>query len=227
MGWIPDVLNLVFPVNCLACGKQLTSPGMVLCLPCEFRLPKTGFKDRSDNPVSMLFWGRAPVLEGTSLFRFEKGSSYQVLLHELKYRGNRKIGTYLGRLLGLELLDTPYAECELLIPVPLHQKRLRKRGYNQSELIAEGVSEVLGIPLLTTLLKRVHFHDSQTSKGRYDRYENVRGDFQITPNPPDLNGLKILLIDDVVTTGATLEACSQVLADQYHCQLYVATVSCA
>lgn len=222
-----DLLMFFFPVNCLVCGKSLESPGEVLCLGCEYRMPVTGFKDDPDNPVSMLFWGRVPVECGTSLFRFEKGSAYQILLHELKYRGNRKSGFYLGRLLGHELKQTVFSTCEMIIPVPLHKKRYRKRGYNQSELIGHGLSEVLGIPMATNVLVRSRQHDSQTSKGRLDRFENVSGNFSLSSNPPDISGMKILLVDDVVTTGATLEACCRELLKNFCCRIYIATVSCA
>lgn len=190
-------------------------------------MPRTAYACWPDNPVSRLFWGRAPVLEGTSLFRFEKGSPYQVLIHDMKYRGNRNAGLYLGRLLGRALQGTVYSGCEMLVPVPLHHKRLRERGYNQSTLIARGVSEITGIPLQEGILLRTCSHTSQTSMGRYDRYMNVRKDFRVSGDSPDLSGRKILLIDDVVTTGATLETCACVLHDRYDCLLYTATVSCA
>jgi len=190
-------------------------------------MPKTGYRDDPENPVSQVFWGRVPVQMGTSLFRFEKGSSYQELLHDLKYRGNRRAGLYLGRLLGYELKETVYASCEWIVPVPLHRQRIRQRGYNQSEVIAKGVSEILDIPLLSHLLRRITHQASQTFAGRLERFQNVSGVYQLSVEPPDLNGTTILLIDDVVTTGATLEACSQVLLEHYDCTIYVATVSCA
>jgi ComF family protein len=227
MGWWNDLLSFIFPVQCLVCGKPLHAEGTVLCLPCEYRLPRTGYSGQPDNPVSRLFWGRAPVMEGTSLFKFEKGSAYQALLHELKYRGNRTVGTYLGKLLGNALKGTAYAGCDELIPVPLHLKRLRERGYNQSEIIAEGVSSILGIPVLGSVLTRTRFRTSQTSQGRYARYENVCLDFGLSLNAPDLHGKKLLLIDDVVTTGATLEACCKVLTDHYRCTVFTATICCA
>jgi ComF family protein len=174
-----------------------------------------------------VFWGRVPVLGGTSLFRFEKGSAYQVLLHELKYRGNRKTGLYLGRLLGHELIPTSYSRCDFLIPVPLHPGRQRQRGYNQSEIIARGVSEITGIPVLTRQIIRKGRHRSQTSMGRSERFDNVFEEFSLGRKPMDINGLKILIVDDVVTTGATLEACSRLLLSHYACLVYVATVSCA
>lgn len=227
MQWLVDLLMFFFPVNCLVCGKRLASRGEVLCLECEFKMPKTRFGDRMDNPVSKVFWGRVPVEIGTSLFRFEKGSPYQTLLHDLKYKGNRKAGLYLGRLLGNELKYTTFSCCDMLIPVPLHKKRYRERGYNQSEIIARGTSEVMGIPVISNLLMRSRHHHSQTSMGRYERFENVSDNFGLDPRHPDITGKKILLIDDVVTTGATLEACSQVLLNHFDCLVFIATVSCA
>ena len=225
--WISDVLMFFFPVNCLVCGKRLSSPGEVLCLACEYNLPRTGFRDQLDNPVSQSFWGRVPVEMGTSLFRFAKGSAYQSLLHDLKYRGNRKAGTYLGRLLGSELARSAFSSCDILVPVPLHPKRFRQRGYNQSEVIARGTSDITGIPVVTSLIERSVHHQTQTSMGRYERYENVSGNFRINPGGPDVTGKRILLIDDVVTTGATLEACAFELLRTFRCLVYIATVSCA
>lgn len=222
-----EIIPFFFPVHCRVCGKILDGAGPVLCIRCEYGMPRTGFTRQPDNPVSRLFWGRAPVQEGTALFRFEKGSPYQVLLHDLKYRGNRKAGTYMGRLLGQTLEGSVYSQCDLMIPVPLHPRKFRKRGYNQSAVIARGVSEITGIPLQEGVLLRIRQHSSQTSRGKYDRYRNVREDFRLTRDPPDLNGKKILLIDDVVTTGATLETCAGVLSERYACLLYTATVSCA
>jgi ComF family protein len=179
------------------------------------------------NPVSRIFWGRVPVRAGTSLFRLEKGSAYQVLLHDLKYRDNRRAGFYLGRLLGLVIKQTKLSGCDLLIPVPLHRKKLNQRGYNQSELIARGVSEVTGIPVTNDLIRRARHQRSQTQMSRQERFENMASAFILCDDPPDLHGKRILIIDDVVTTGATLEACSQILIDRFHCQICVATVSYA
>ena len=218
---------LFLPANCPVCGKRLFSPGEVICLRCEQGLPRTGFRDNPENRVNMIFWGRVPVEIATSLLGFEKGSAYQSLLHDLKYRQNRRVGYYLGRLLGEELKESSYSVCDMLIPVPLHPKKYRTRGYNQSELIARGASGVLDIPVIPDLLLRSVHHESQTRLGRYERYENVAGSFQLSKKAADLNGSRILLIDDVITTGSTLEACVKVLVDSYHCRVYVATISCA
>ncbi|MCP4310051.1 MAG: ComF family protein [Bacteroidetes bacterium] len=225
--WWTDLRIYFFPALCLVCGKRLSGPGALLCLDCEYNLPKTGYRDMTNNPVNQAFWGRVPVEMGTSLFRFEKGSSYQSLLHELKYKGNPSAGLYLGRMLGQELLHSSFSACDILVPVPLHRKRQKKRGYNQSEVIASGSSEITGIPVVNSLLTRSIHHPSQTSKGRYDRYLNVKGNFRISPRAPDVNGMKILLIDDVMTTGSTLEACCLELLRNFNCLLYIATVAIA
>lgn len=227
MQWLIDFLMLFFPSNCLVCGKRLHSPGAILCLECEVKMPKTGFGDKDTNPVSKIFWGRVPVRAGTALFRFEKGSAYQSLLHELKYKGHRRAGLYLGRLLGQALLNTPYSECELMIPVPLHRRKLKQRGYNQSEIIALGVSEITGIPLAARLIKRKDYRSSQTTMTRQERFENMSGVFALSDSSGNLEDKKILLIDDVLTTGATLEACCQALLSQFNCRIYIATVACA
>ena len=227
MQWIGDLLMLFFPSNCLICGKRLPVPRAILCLECERGMPRTAYGDRIDNPVSQIFWGRVPVESGTSLFRFEKGSSYQALLHDLKYRGNKKAGQYLGRLLGQAIKKTAFSHCDMMIPVPLHQKRERARGYNQSEVIAQGASEITGIPVVSDLIKRTEHSRSQTRMNRHERFENMANAFCLSNRCPDMAGKSILIIDDVITTGATLEACSRVLIDQFSCQIYVATVSCA
>lgn len=190
-------------------------------------MPRISYSNHFDDSISKLFWGKVPVEMGTSLFRFEKGSPYQALLHDLKYRGNKKAGYYLGNLLGHELKHTSFSTCDFLVPVPLHRKRYRQRGYNQSEIIARGVSSMTGIPLESNLLMRSGLQNSQTSMGRYERFENVKDQFQLTRHPPDMDGKKLLLIDDVITTGATLEACSLVLFRYFKCQVYIATVCCA
>lgn len=223
--WWTDLLLYFFPELCLVCGKRLSRAGGILCLNCEYNLPKPGFANLDNSPVNQTFWGRVPVEKSTSLFRFEKGSPYQALLHELKYHGNQAAGLYLGRLLGQELLHSSYSGCDILVPVPLHHKRQKKRGYNQSELIARGVSEITGIPVIPDLLTRSVHHTSQTSLGRYERYQNIKGNFSVSSAAPDVNGMKILLIDDVLTTGSTLEACSWTLLKYFNCRIYIATLS--
>ena len=227
MPWIRDLLLLFFPSNCLVCSKRLPALQAILCFECEMNMPKTCFGDYEDNPVSQIFWGRVQVRAGASLFRFEKGSAYQALIHDLKYRGNREAGLYLGRLLGQELKGSIFSDCDLMVPVPLHRKRFRQRGYNQSELIARGVSEITGIPVVNNLLRRKKYQHSQTSKNRQERFQNILEAFSLIDSPPDLHGKKILIIDDIITTGATLEACSSIFLNNYNCTVFFATVSYA
>ena len=221
------MLLLFFPTVCLICGKRISSPYAVLCFGCELNIPRTGFPDDEDNPVSRIFWGRVPVSAATSMFLFEKGSACQALLHDLKYRGNRKAGTYLGRLLGRQLRAGVFSDCDLMVPVPLHKKKLRRRGYNQSELIARGVSDTTGIPVVSDLLRRTEYQQSQTSMNREERFENMATAFSCFKTSMDLDDKKILIIDDTITTGATLEACSTVLLHHFKCSVYIATVAYA
>jgi len=227
MKWLKDLFLLFFPSNCTICGKRLHASGAVLCFICEMKLPGAGFSNSENNPVCQIFWGRVPVVAGISLFRFEKGSVYQTLLHDLKYRGNQRAGIYLGRLLGLLLRESDFGNCDMLVPVPLHPKKLRQRGYNQSDIIARGASEITGIPLNSHLIVRKQYQRSQTTMNRQARFENMATAFAISDPAPDLQKKRILLIDDIITTGATLEACCQVLLNQGDCLLYVASVSYA
>ena len=198
---------------------------MVLCFECEMEIPLSQHAVPSEDPVCQVFWGRIPVQAGTALFRFEKGSAYQSLIHDLKYRGNWRTGIYLGRLLGQKLQKGVCAECDLVVPVPLHPKRLRQRGYNQSEFIAHGISEVLGIPVERKLIRRIKYQRSQTSMNRMERFRNMDGVFSLCKSSIDLNNKKILLVDDLVTTGATLEACGRLFIEAFNCSIHIATLS--
>lgn len=219
-----DCLRLFFPSTCLICGKRLGSFGIVLCLRCETRFPISEHTDASRDPVCEIFWGRIPLKAGTALFRFEKGSSYQSMVHDLKYRGHWRTGLYLGRLLGQKLQKGVCSACDLAVPVPLHPRRLRQRGYNQSEFIARGISEVLGIPVHNKLIRRIKYQSSQTSLNRMERFRNMDSVFSLCSSTPDLHNKKILLVDDIVTTGATLEACSRLFLDGFNCSIHMAVL---
>lgn len=202
-------------------------PGEVICLTCEQKMPRTNYTSNQENPVAQIFWGRVRVECATSLFRFEKGSAYQSLLHLLKYKGRKSMGLFLGRMLGAELAGTPFSTADVLVPVPLHRKKQKTRGYNQSEIIAEGVSIVTGIPVNTRLLRRKTDTDSQTRKNRFERWKNMDAVFDAGDEAASFAGRTFLLIDDVVTTGSTLESCASILAAIPGSSVYVATVACA
>ena len=224
---VHDIVNFFFPVYCKVCGTPLHVPGEVICLNCEMNMPRTGYTGEPDNPVAQLFWGRVWLEGATSLFRFEKGSKYQSLLHGLKYKGQKQIGIFLGRMLGAEIRGSPYGNADLIVPVPLHWKKERKRGYNQSEIIASGVSGVTGIPIQSGVLVRNRQTDTQTLKSRFERWENMEKVFGLQEDAASLAGKVFLLIDDVVTTGSTLEACAEELLTIPGVRVYVATVACA
>ncbi len=221
---IDGFVALTFPLNCLSCGDSLSIQSTILCKKCESELPLTGFENDDYNPVFQSFWGRAPVEFATSAYFFRKGERLQYLIHLLKYRSRPDVGIYLGSLIGrLILSSTKFSKIDFLIPVPLHPKRLRQRGYNQSEKIAEGISDITGIEILTDVLIRKVYSVSQTSKGLYERWENVDGIFEIIFESLLVNK-NILLIDDIMTTGSTLEACISAFKKVDGVNVYVFTV---
>jgi ComF family protein len=204
------LVGIFFPQACSVCGSVLYNNEQVLCLKCYAGLPRTGFHKDPGNEVARIFWGRIPVENATSFILFHQGSSYRNLLYQLKYQGQQQIGLEMGRLFGLELKDTAFARVDLIHPVPLHPAKQRKRGYNQSELIARGMAEVLKIPVVTDRIARIAKTHSQTRKSRFERWENVRDTFRVLL-PETLQDQHVLLIYDVITTGATLEACAEAL----------------
>jgi ComF family protein len=224
--WIRNFGELFYPRLCITCNRKLFSGETYLCLFCLHDLPRTGFHQDQENKVAQLFWGRVEIAGATSWLYFRKGSAYQQLIHHLKYRGLKELGTELGLLFGQDLKDTPYEACDVIIPVPLHPVKERQRGYNQSEWIAGGLSAALNTPLSTIMLIRPKHNPTQTRKNRFERWQNVDGIFEV-PAGSDLLNRKILLIDDVVTTGATLEAAAQALIQAGAMEVRMATLAIA
>jgi ComF family protein len=205
---VREFIHLFFPRLCPACSNALLSKETLICFACKHRLPKTNFHLVADNPVSRLFWGRVPLAGASAYFYFRKEGRVQRLFHELKYRGGAEIGREVGRMYGKELLQSPvYSSAELIIPVPLHPAKLALRGYNQSDVFGEGLSEILSGQLSTDSLIRAVNTETQTRKGRFERWENVETVFKVE-NTEKLTGKTVLLVDDVITTGATLESCA-------------------
>ena len=220
-----DFFNLIFPKLCCACSNSLLKNEVTICTGCILSLPKTNFHLDAENIVNKVFWGRVQSEMATSFYLFSKKSRVQSLLHNLKYKGNKEVGAVVGALLGNELKDAIYFQgIDVVVPVPLHKRKLKKRGYNQSEWIAKGVAESMDISINTETLIRKKDSQTQTKKKRYKRWENVAEIFGVLNN--HLDGKSVLLIDDVVTTGATIEACSQVLINQ-GCKVFVATIAYA
>ncbi|MFW6277225.1 MAG: ComF family protein [Prolixibacteraceae bacterium] len=222
-----DLLELFFPSLCVTCGNRLISQEKFVCMNCWLDLPVTGYHLEPENKVEQLFWGRVQIERATSWFHYRKGSSYQQLIHFIKYKGMKELGLECGKRLGRSLAEAEnFQTVDEIIPVPLHPKKLKKRGYNQSEWIARGVAEVLQKPVVSdNLLRKIHT-STQTQKTRLERWQNVEGVFKIN-HPESVAEKHILLIDDVTTTGATLEACAVPLLNCEKTKVSIATLAYA
>lgn len=222
-----DFISLFYPRLCAGCNTPLVKGEDILCLHCLADLPRTNYHLYPENPVFRIFTGRVPVTLATSYCRFDKGGRLQHLLHQLKYKGNRAVGHKLGYLFGCELFKNDlYTAVDLIIPVPLHPAKEKKRGYNQSAEIGKGMAESMNRPFVEGNLLREFATSTQTSKGRFERWENVSGIFRVK-NSAALSGNHLLLVDDVVTTGATLEACCEPLLTIPGVRVSIATIATA
>ena len=222
-----DTVHLFYPKICTGCGSDLLSDDQLLCLLCINQLPHTNFAQHANNPLEKIFWGRIPLLAAHSEFYFAKETLIQELIHQLKYRGNEDIGYFLGQLIGNSLLNSNrFKNLDYLIPLPLYPEKERKRGFNQAAVICNGISAQMNIPIMKDNVIRRRFTETQTKKHRTERWENVADSFQVK-EPSLLSGKNILLVDDVVTTGATLEACGNAIAQSANIKLSVATLSMA
>jgi ComF family protein len=205
------LLHLFYPELCVACKGHLGSGEKLICLECIQNLPKTGFHNIIGNPAERIFWGRFPFQKCSSYLYFEKAAGVQQIMHSIKYQGYKNVAELLGIWYGVDLAKVPiYQTIDLIIPVPLHDNKLKIRGYNQSEWFAKGLSKGMNIPVNKDCLLRKVNSETQTRKTRYKRWENVSEIFGIS-HPEQLENKHILLVDDVVTTGATLEACAQTI----------------
>jgi ComF family protein len=224
---INDFISLIFPNVCEACGNSLLKQEDVICTFCTYNLPKTNFHSSKINPISLLFIGRTDLHAASAFYSFTKEGKVQQLLHQLKYNGKTHIGYFIGKQYGMELKACEdFNSINTIIPVPLHPKKLKKRGYNQSEYFAKGLAESLNVGTNFEALVRVVATESQTKKSRYERWENVELVFQLQETAV-LEGKHILLVDDVITTGATLEACAQALHQIKDVKISVAAIAYA
>ncbi|MCB0514960.1 MAG: ComF family protein [Chitinophagales bacterium] len=204
--YLHDLVSLVYPSLCVACQNRLLTGEQFICLPCLYDLPETQYEKHKDNIVTRILGGRFPFEDAAALYFFNKGLHVQHIMHALKYDGQTDLGIFLGKLMGQKLMDSPYfQQIDGIIPVPLHPKKLKERGYNQSEFLAKGISDIMNVPLLPEALQRSQYTSSQTRKTRVERWENVAEGFEVT-NKTTLQHKHILVVDDVLTTGATLEA---------------------
>ncbi len=222
-----DLLNLFFPSYCLTCPRPLVKGEALICTGCLHDLPQTNYHQDSDNIVAQKLAGRLPVRYAMALYKFRKSGKVQHLLHHLKYKHKPIVGKMLGRRYGVLLKEAHLSDTfDLIVPVPLHSSRLWQRGYNQSDLVAQGLSEVLHIPWSNKHLKCVKKTVTQTKKSKLERLKSVEDAFYAT-NITDIRHQHVLLVDDVITTGATLEACGRALLAAGIQELSVATIAVA
>lgn len=225
MNWITRILDFISPRLCVVCGHRLAPTERSLCSVCLFHLPRTDFHQKPlDNPMAQLFWGLAPIEKAAALFYYHPHSETAQLVYRLKYNNRPDIGEDMGRMMANELQATDFfSDIDVLLPVPLASKRLRQRGYNQSEQLAIGISDITHLPIVSKVLRRKHFQQSQTTLNRWQRQENVTDTFQLKEEHL-LQGKHVLLIDDICTTGATLIACANVLKDIKDIRISVLTL---
>jgi ComF family protein len=226
---LADLAGLFFPQACLACHEPLVSGEAQLCTACRTELPYTDYHllPPASNPLARRFWGKLPVRYTLSYLRFLRHGRVQQLLHQLKYQGQSQVGNALGQLYGAELAAAGFGhEFGLIVPVPLHRRKLARRGYNQAEAFATGLAAMLPCPSAAHALRRTEHTASQTRKGRAERWRNVATVFEVA-EPSAVTGRHILLVDDVLTTGATLEACGAALLAAGASAVSIATIACA
>jgi len=218
------LFHFFYPHNCIGCGSDVIDKENFLCLECVNDLPHTNFAMHANNPLEKKFSGRISLTSAMSEFYFSKESIVQNMIYELKYRGNKKAGFYFGNLMGKSLLNSNRFDVDILIPLPLFERKERMRGYNQSEILCNGISGVINKPVIRNNVIRKVFTETQTKKHRIERWKNVKDIFFVT-DPKSLEGKHILLVDDVITTGATLDACGSEILKIKNVKLSVAALA--
>jgi ComF family protein len=206
-----SILHILFPHVCDGCGSDIIDEESSLCMKCIAGLPETNFHLHANNPIEKIFWGRLPIVTATAQYYFIKESLMQHLMHLLKYKGNKELGRQLGRLMGLDLQKARrFNKVECLVPLPLFASKEKRRGYNQATILCEGIAEVMNAEIAADVIIRTQHTETQTKKGRIERWQNMEGKFELI-KPESIRNKNVLLVDDVITTGATLEACGHEL----------------
>jgi len=225
--YLADFVALLFPQLCAGCGESLMANENVICTPCRYSLPVTNFHLQPDNSVARQFWGKVNLQAAYALYYFTKGGKVQNLVHNLKYKGMQQVGYITGNIAAEKLIRNEiFYSVDVIIPVPLHKKRLKQRGYNQSTCFAEGLAQKLNAVVDDKSLVRTQATETQTKKGRFTRFENMQEVFAVI-NPEKLVNKHVLLVDDIVTTGSTLEACAIELLKIEGLKLSIATIAYA
>jgi ComF family protein len=221
-----SLLHVLFPHICIGCGNDILTVESTLCMRCIAEMPETNFERLPDNPVEKIFWGRLPLAGATAQFYFTKESLMQHLMHQFKYKGNKELGLQLGKMMGAQLLQSGRFNADGLIPLPLFPAKEKRRGYNQATVLCRGMAESMNLPVWDNVIIRPQHTETQTKKGRIERWNNIDGKF-ILSAPETIAGKHALLVDDVVTTGATLEACGSELLKAEGVQLSIAALCAA
>lgn len=216
-------LHLVFPHICDGCGSDILGKESILCMRCMEAMPETNFELHPDNPVEKKFWGRLPIRQATAQYYFTRESLMQHLMHQFKYKRNKELGHQLGQMMGESIKRSGRFVVDALVPLPLFPAKEKRRGYNQATVLCEGIAESLQVPVLKEVVIRSQHTDTQTKKGRIERWQNMEGKFVLAKSEA-IRDKNILLVDDVITTGATLEACGVELLKAENVRLSIAAL---
>lgn len=223
-GLFSNLLHLFFPEVCVVCGRELLEGEVGACLSCLYKLPKTNNYKVKENSAEILMAGRIPFDRIACYCVYAEGGILPPLIHNLKYQNKKEIGLLLGRMFGEDLIDSDFIKpIDLIVPVPLHPKKMKSRGYNQAEIIAQGISDITSIPLAIDNLVRIVDNPTQTKRTKTERWRNVKGIFDVIDGQVFENK-HILLVDDVLTTGSTMEACGIALQKCRDLKISIATI---
>ncbi|WP_394996283.1 ComF family protein [Emticicia sp.] len=227
MNWFKHLLDIIYPRSCEACEESLLGGEHLICVKCIIDLPRTNSHIDAIESISKRFWGKIPIANTITYLKFSKKGKVQKLLHKLKYRNKPEVGVFLGKLYGIDLKSVAFEKkIDLLIGVPLHPTKLRQRGYNQADCIAEGLSMALEIPFETSAVNRIIHTDSQTKKSRYERFQNVENIFEVK-DMEKIKDKRIAIVDDVLTTGSTIESLAAMLLNEGCKDISVITIATA
>ena len=223
MKWISDLIDLIFPRTCVVCGELLSPQEKDICINCLSTLPKIE-KIHLDE-IEKSFWGKVEIERATSFMYYHKNSPYNNLIHRLKYKNRPDTGDRLAFLAAKEIAESGFFDdIDAIVPLPLSKRKMRQRGYNQCDYIAKGLSRATGIPVIKNVVKRLKNNETQTHKSRDERWQNVEGIFALS-DATLLEGKHILLIDDILTTGATLASCAKSIQEGCQCKISIFTLA--